>query len=102
MRCSLAASSSRGSRAPHRYFQTATVSAGHAAAMDSRDAPGNLRQHAGRAGGAEQRFGIYADGEYYGPFAHVAISPCMPPGRSYQPVAIPMSTFFRVDDGGME
>ena len=50
------------------------------------------------AGAGGERFGLLVDGEYYGPFAHVHIGPCLLPGTS-EAISLPLATFFRIDDG---
>ena len=100
MRCSLAASSSRSTRAPLRYVQSASVSAGCAASTEGLGAPKTPRGGvAERAATGEHRFGLLVDSEYYGPFAHVAITPCVVPGTS-ENVTLPLGTFFHIDEDG--
>ena len=101
MRASLATSgkaSSGSSNSPRRYITHAAISAGLDAAAG---APGAAEPSSGgrtpRSAGST--FGLLVDGEYYGPFAHVQVGPCLVPGSS-EVVTLPVSTFFSV--GGEE
>ena len=43
-----------------------------------------------------QRFSLYIDGELYGPFAHVVLTPCVAPNES-APITMPIRTFFPIE-----
>ena len=99
-------------RSPCRYITTATISAGREATATARPAPvdsdrpagGSLARMPSRqqqlAAPATERFGLFVDGEYYGPFAYAQVSPCCVPGQS-EPISLPLGTFFAMDDGGL-
>ena len=92
MRCSLASGGggAKAVRAPLRYVKSASVSA--LGGSDSGYAtPRRLA--------ADERFGLLVDGEYYGPFAHAQIAPCVMPGSS-ETISLPVMSFFPIDDDG--
>jgi hypothetical protein len=91
-----AAAAAAAARSPLRYIVSATISAGRDASSDGAAPPPTPR-----GGPRNERFGLLVDGEYYGPFAHVQVAPCVVPG-SAEPIALPLTTFFRVGDEGAD
>ena len=95
---------SRTTEMPTRYIKTATISNG----ASSGDAPGMPKRppetprerkaalQTQGGGGLEQRFSLYIDGELYGPFAHVVLTPCVPPGEA-EAITLPVQTFFPLE-----
>ena len=88
MRCAMAAEKGRPARAPHRYVNAVTIQS-----SPSLDAPNTPRTARGTP---HESFGLYADGEYYGPFAFAMVSPCVVPGSS-EPLTMPVRTFFPLE-----
>lgn len=95
---------SRTTDVPTRYIKTATISN----AASTENVPGMLKrlpetprerkaaQQTQGGGGLEQRFSLYIDGEFYGPFAHVMLTPCVPPGEA-EAITLPVRTFFPLE-----
>lgn len=103
MECRLAsASNAKSQPTPLRYIKVATITAGRDGVQDG--PPSSRPQRSlGSAGGnsSGDRFGLLVDGEYYGPFSHAHISPCVVPGTS-QVLTLPICTFFPIDSDGGE
>ena len=114
MRCThtpaVGAKGGGGSRAvemPTRYIKTATISNAastgeHVPGMPKRPPETPRERKAAQqqaqqgGGGLEQRFSLYIDGELYGPFAHVVVTPCVPPGAA-EAITLPVQTFFPLE-----
>jgi len=93
MRSTMASDKGRSgaaTRAPSRYVRTATIGVGSTGVTESLT-PRSVR--GGSVTPAVDRFGLYVDGEYYGPFAYATIAPCVAPGDS-EPLKLPLQTFF--------
>jgi hypothetical protein len=97
MRCAIASDKGRAaaSRAPHRYVGAASLSAWVGGA-DAVATPRMPRGGGVSAAMPSERFGLYVDGQYYGPFAHATIQPCTAPGHS-EPLSLPVRTFFPIE-----
>ena len=65
-------------RSPLRYIRTATVTAGTSVESPTRSGPSKPRSG---THSAMERFSLLIDGEVYGPYAHVKLTPCMCPGE---------------------
>ena len=76
---------------PLRHVMRAKISCG-AAALGDVKSPATPRAKAAAA----ERFSILVDGEWYGPFAHVELAPCVRPGSS-EALTLPLATFIPVD-----
>ena len=98
MRCAHASAASKSAsrvvEGALRYVKTATLGSGAA------PSPGESMSRGGGArdkkAGPTERFGLLVDGEYYGPFAHVQLTPCVPPGQ-LEELALPVNTFFPLE-----
>ena len=69
-------SASSQSRSPGRYVRDATVSVGGVGSAEA-ITPRATRGVTNPATSPTERFGIYVDGDYYGPFAYASITPCV-------------------------
>lgn len=85
MRCCHSSTSGKAAsrivESPLRHIKTATLSAGAATSANESLVRGRGAQQKGGGGSSNERFGLLVDGEYYGPFAHVQLTPCVPPGQ---------------------
>ena len=92
MRCAHTTPNSKGTPSgPLRHVMRAKISCG-AAALGDVKSPATPRAKAAAA----ERFSILVDGEWYGPFAHVELAPCVRPGSS-EALTLPLATFIPVD-----
>jgi len=74
-----------------RFVKTATVTAGSTTASDNARA---TRQKSVPPSAVE-RFSLLVDGDFYGPFAHIQITPCILPGGREE-LMLPVRTFFPI------
>jgi len=91
-------SASSQARSPGRCVRDATVSVGGVGNAEA-TTPRGARGVTNPATLPTERFGIYVDGEYYGPFAYASITPCVAPGDS-EPLVLPLRTFFPIEGTG--
>jgi len=91
-RCGYASGSAKQTgEGPLRFVKTATVTAGSTTASDNARA---TRQKSVPPSAVE-RFSLLVDGDFYGPFAHIQITPCILPGGREE-LMLPVRTFFPI------
>jgi hypothetical protein len=103
MECRVASTSAgKAQPSPLRYVKAATISSGRDGVQDGLPSS-RLQRNPGAAGGnsGAERFGLLVDGEYYGPFSHAQIAPCVVPGTS-QVLTMPICTFFPIESDGAD